>query len=67
MELYLTKREFEIIKLTAKGYTNSKIAKKLCISEHTVKFHLENIFRKLNCHSRIEAAITLIRKGILNL
>ena len=55
MESNLTKREKEILKLASQGYSNKKIADELCISYHTVKFHLENIYRKLNIHNKVEA------------
>lgn len=47
----LTKREKEIIKLIAEENTNSMIAEKLFISEHTVESHRKNIFRKTNAKS----------------
>lgn len=51
----LSKREIEIIKLVAKGYSNKLIASNLFISDETVKKHLRNIFSKLGVSSRIEA------------
>jgi DNA-binding NarL/FixJ family response regulator len=56
-ERALTKREEDIVALVAKGYTNQEIAKKLYLSEHTVKNHLFRIFEKLNVSSRVEAAL----------
>ncbi len=56
-ERCLTKREEEIVALVAKGYTNQEIAKKLYLSEHTVKNHLFRIFDKLNVSSRVEVAL----------
>jgi len=47
----LTAREIEVLKLLAKGYTNSKISKELYISIHTILSHRKNIFRKLGMHS----------------
>lgn len=63
----LTNREVEILKYTAMGYTNSNIAKKLTISSHTVKIHLENIFAKLNIHNRIQATVVAIKNNIIDL
>ncbi len=60
----LTKREDEIVALVAKGYTNQEIAKKLYLSEHTVKNHLFRIFDKLNVSSRVEVALSSA-KGLL--
>ena len=43
----LTPRECEVLKLIAKGYSNSEIAEELFISKHTVKNQVSNIYRKL--------------------
>lgn len=51
----LTKREMEIISLLSAGSSNQQIAGQLFVSEHTVKSHLYNIFRKINVHNRIQA------------
>ncbi|WP_447530470.1 LuxR C-terminal-related transcriptional regulator [Vreelandella sp. TE19] len=51
----LTNREMEIISLLSGGSSNQQIAEKLFVSEHTVKSHLYNIFRKINVHNRIQA------------
>ncbi len=50
----LTKRETEIVNLIGCGHSNGDIAKMLFISEHTVKDHTKNIYRKLEVHSRFE-------------
>jgi len=57
----LTKREDDIAALVAKGYTNQEIAKKLYLSEHTVKNHLFRMFDKLNVSSRVEVALYAAR------
>lgn len=51
----LTHRELEIIGQLGSGASNTEIADRLFISEHTVKSHLYNIFRKLDVHSRTQA------------
>jgi LuxR family transcriptional regulator, positive regulator of biofilm formation len=51
----LTHRELEIIGLLGSGASNSDIADRLFVSEHTVKSHLYNIFRKIDVHNRIQA------------
>lgn len=50
----LTKRELEIALLGAKRYRNHEIAKRLYISENTVKYNMKHIFQKLNIKSRLE-------------
>jgi DNA-binding NarL/FixJ family response regulator len=60
-------RELEILLVLTKGYSNQKIAEKLFLSEHTVKTHLKNIFRKLSVSSRSEAITKAIQIGIIRL
>jgi DNA-binding NarL/FixJ family response regulator len=52
----LTRREREILALTAEGLSNSQLARKLWVTEQTVKFHLSNIYRKLEVANRTQAA-----------
>ena len=52
----LSRREMEVVDLIGQGYSNKDIAKMLFISEHTVKDHTKNIYRKMNVHSRLELA-----------
>lgn len=52
----LTQREIEILQLTAEGHSNSQIASMLWVTEQTVKFHLSNIYRKLDVANRTEAS-----------
>lgn len=52
----LTKRELEILALVAEGHPNAKVAKILWVTEQTVKFHLSNIYRKLDVANRTEAS-----------
>jgi LuxR family transcriptional regulator of csgAB operon len=53
-ETQLSKRELEILQLLAIGNRNKDVAEKLFISESTVKKHIENIYAKLQLHSRVE-------------
>jgi DNA-binding NarL/FixJ family response regulator len=55
-DLPLTSREIEILQLVAAGATNNDVARKLWVTEQTVKFHLRNIFRKLEVTNRTEAS-----------
>lgn len=59
----LTEREHDVIELIAEGLTNKEIAVLLSVSPRTVKFHLDNIFSKLNVNTRTEAAIYALRQG----
>jgi DNA-binding NarL/FixJ family response regulator len=52
----LTPRETEILRLVAQGRSNGEIARALWVTEQTVKFHLSNIYRKLNVANRTEAS-----------
>jgi two-component system nitrate/nitrite response regulator NarL len=51
----LTPRELEVLAAIADGHTNKAIARRLNISLHTVKFHVESVFRKLGARTRTEA------------
>lgn len=59
----LTNREMEIITLLSAGASNQQIAEKLFVSEHTVKSHIYNIFRKINVRNRIQA-LNWIQKNL---
>lgn len=52
----LTDTEREIARLVARGLTNPQVAARLYISPHTVKFHLHQVFHKLDVGSRVELA-----------
>jgi NarL family two-component system response regulator LiaR len=60
----LTERETSVLRLVAEGLANKEIARRLVISEKTVKAHLNNVFAKLDVHSRTQAALQAIRSGI---
>nr|WP_242028103.1 response regulator transcription factor [Pseudanabaena sp. FACHB-2040] len=61
----LTNREVEVLTLLAEGVGNKTIARRLTLSEHTVKFHISTIFAKLNVSSRTEAVIVGARLGLI--
>jgi DNA-binding NarL/FixJ family response regulator len=52
----LTRRELEILQLVARGHSNAEAARILWVTEQTVKFHLSNVYRKLNVSNRTEAS-----------
>ena len=56
----LTPRESEILDLMAEGQGNKVIARNLGISDGTVKLHVKAVLRKLNVHSRVEAAVMYV-------
>lgn len=59
----LTDREEDVLYLLVKGLTNKEMALALQISPRTVKFHLDNVYSKLNVHTRTEAVIYAMRRG----
>jgi DNA-binding NarL/FixJ family response regulator len=61
----LTRRELEILRLVAEGFSNSELARMLWVTEQTVKFHLSNIYRKLDVANRTEASRWAQRNGLL--
>lgn len=63
----LTEREAEVLNLMALGLANKAIARRLGISDHTVKFHVGSILAKLGAVSRTEAVTVAARKGLLAL
>jgi len=50
--------------LIAAGHSNKLIARKLKITEGTVKVHVKHLLRKLNLDSRVEAAVWAVKKGL---
>lgn len=59
----VTEREFEVLKLAAKGVSNKDIAENLGLSNRTVQTHLSNIFKKLSVASRTEAILYGLKRG----
>lgn len=62
----LTNREVQVLKLLAEGLFNKEIAKRLAISERTVKNHISSIFKKIGVVDRTQAAVFAIRNGVIN-
>lgn len=61
----LTEREYEVLKLVSKGYSNKSVARELNISLSTVKTHLRSIFRKMEVEDRANLIIKAIKQGII--
>ena len=62
----LTRREFEILRFVASGSSNAHVAGRLCVTEQTVKFHLRNIYRKLDVANRTEASHYAHVRGLVD-
>lgn len=62
----LTGRELEILKLVAGGSTNGEVARRLWVTEQTVKFHLRNVYRKLDVANRTQASHFAYVKGLVD-
>lgn len=60
----LTERECQVLELMAHGWTNERIGLTLGITERTIRFHIRNIFDKLNFKTRGEAIAWAIRAGL---
>ncbi|HEX6844036.1 MAG TPA: response regulator transcription factor [Actinomycetota bacterium] len=63
-EVELTPRERDVLRLVIEGYANKQIARKLGISEKTVKGHLTNVFQRIGVADRTQAALWAERHGI---
>lgn len=61
----LTQRELEILTMLISGTKNEDIADNLCISTHTVKTHIYNIFRKISVPNRLQAALWAAKRDIV--
>ena len=62
----LTNREMEVLRLIARGMSNSDIAEDLFISENTVKGHVSNILSKLQLADRTQAAVYAWEQGLVH-
>ncbi len=60
----LTQREREILRELAAGLSNKLIARRLDITEGTVKVHVKHLLKKLNLRSRVEAAVWAVQEGV---
>lgn len=60
----LTPREKETLAWLTKGVSNKEIARSLDLTESTIKVHVQNVLRKLNLHSRVQAAVYAIEHSL---
>ena len=58
-----TKREREVLMLMCHGWTNERIARELCITERTVRFHVTSLFQQLGVDNRVAAVVKAIQLG----
>jgi DNA-binding NarL/FixJ family response regulator len=63
----LSEREFDVLRLAARGLPNKEIAARLGLSVRTVHSHLANIFMKMQVGSRTEAVLLALRQGVISL
>jgi len=63
----LTARERQVLLLMTEGKSNHEIATALNVSEGTIKFHINGIFRKLNVNDRTQAVLVALKRGIADL
>src|SRR2546425_12390773 len=63
----LSEREFDVLRLAARGLVNKEIARRLGLSIRTVHSHLANIFMKMHVGSRTEAVLLALRQGMISL
>lgn len=61
----ITKRQYDVLQLLAKGYSNKQIATSLFLTEHTIKAHISALFTILNASNRTECVQIATRQGIL--
>jgi NarL family two-component system response regulator LiaR len=61
----LTDRERDVLRCMVDGLNNKEIAEKLIVSLGTVKFHISNIFQKLQVNDRTEAAVLAVKRGLI--
>jgi DNA-binding CsgD family transcriptional regulator len=58
----LSERELEVLAITSSGLSNAEAARRLDISVHGVKFHLNSVYRKLGVTNRTEAAVAYLEE-----
>ncbi len=64
-EVPLTQRETQVLRHLALGLSNKEIGQSLSISVETVKEHVQNVLRKIECTDRTQAAVWAVRRGLV--
>src|SRR5579862_3182009 len=62
----LSKREEEIARMVAEGFSNRQISERLALSEHTIKNYLFRVFEKLGVSTRVELTLYALKRGKMN-
>lgn len=62
----LTEREHQVLELLVEGLSNAEIAKRIYLSENTIKKYLKNIMIKLHLNNRVEAAVFAVRENLVD-
>jgi DNA-binding CsgD family transcriptional regulator len=65
MNIMLTAREIDVVRLLANGCTYGRVAQVLGISEHTVSTHIKNLYRKLDVHNAAAAVMRAVDMRLL--
>lgn len=60
-----TRRELDTLTLVAKGFSNTRVAEKLNLSQRTVASHIQNLFNKTGCKSRLALVLYFVENGTL--
>jgi DNA-binding NarL/FixJ family response regulator len=63
----LTQREIEVLREVAAGNANKMVARRLAVSEETVKAHMKNILSKLGANDRTHAVTIALKRGIIDI
>lgn len=65
IDVHLTSREKEVLKLVVNGESNAEIADKLIVSVHTAKAHVCNVIQKLGVQDRVQAAVLAVKANLV--
>ena len=64
-EVQLTPRQFEILQLAAQGLSYKEVADRLCLSEHTIKYHMGEILQRLHLKNREQVVAYALKTGLI--